>query len=139
MLYRCRWCEKAYCEDCLEWENTTLIGNNLLEYEVLDYGELAQAFYVVCTGCNDHFKEMPGDKALCDSLAEGFKEEHDLKFSAAPVSTRAGSLTDATTIETPGAKTPIVIDDDIAMQPTKKRKLVINYDADRDFKTQRYA
>ena len=144
MLYRCRWCERAYCEDCLDWDKTTLIGNNLLEYEVLGYGELPQAFYIVCHGCNDHFEEVPGDKKLCDGLAEGFKLDHDKMYGGhggqREMSTRAGSLTDATTIETPGANTPIVIDDDIQILPNRKRKLITNHDSDRDsVKSQRFS
>jgi SWI/SNF-related matrix-associated actin-dependent regulator of chromatin subfamily A member 5 len=140
MLYRCRWCERAYCEDCLDWDKTTLIGNNLLEYEVLGYGEMPQAFYVVCHSCNDHFDEVPGDKRLCEGLADGFKLEHEQRFGVAgEMSTRAGSLTDATTIETPGTNTPIIIDDDDQIRPTRKRKLKLNHDIDRAaFKMQRF-
>jgi SWI/SNF-related matrix-associated actin-dependent regulator of chromatin subfamily A member 5 len=43
MLYRCRWCEKAYCEDCNEWDVATLVGNTLPEHEMLGFGEVTQA------------------------------------------------------------------------------------------------
>jgi SWI/SNF-related matrix-associated actin-dependent regulator of chromatin subfamily A member 5 len=132
MLYRCRWCEKAYCEDCLDWDNTTLIGDNLIEYELLGYPEKVQAFYIQCSKCAANFAENPKDKKLCDDLAEGFRQEHDKLFGyreAMPreMSTRAGSLTDATTIETPGVETPMKIEDDdiddMPMSSSKKRKL----------------
>jgi len=51
MLYRCKDCEKAYCEDCAVWEKTKLIGDNLPEYEKMDYGEKTVAYYVTCHGC----------------------------------------------------------------------------------------
>jgi len=121
MLYRCRWCERAYCEDCLDFDKTTLVGNNLLEYEVLGFPEMSQAFYITCPACNDHFEENPRDKQLCNVLAEEFRANHDRHFGD-----DSGSLTDATTIETPGVHTPIVIDDDEPSQrilPTRKRKM----------------
>ena len=128
MLYRCRWCERAYCEDCLDWEKTKLIGNNLREYELLGYPEMTQAFYIQCPVCTDHFADYPRDKKLCEDLAEGIRLDHEGRFGELQreISTCAGSLTDATTIETTGANTPIIIDDDdddVAFVPSNKRKL----------------
>jgi len=51
MLFRCRDCETAYCEDCAQWDKTKLVGDNLPEYEKMDYGEKASAYYVICQGC----------------------------------------------------------------------------------------
>jgi SWI/SNF-related matrix-associated actin-dependent regulator of chromatin subfamily A member 5 len=111
MLYRCRWCEKAYCEDCLDSDNATLIGDNLIEYEVLGYPEIVQAFYIQCPSCTANFLNNPADKKVCEDLAEGFRVEHEKLFKKGEatdreLSTRAGSFTDATTIETPGVQTP---------------------------------
>ena len=53
MLFRCKDCEKAYCEDCARWEKTKFIGDNLPEYEKMGYGEKAPAYYVTCHGCAD--------------------------------------------------------------------------------------
>ena len=128
MLYRCRYCEKAYCEDCVEWEKTTLIGNNLLEYELLGYPEMTQSFYIQCPVCTDHFADNPGDKKLCEDLAEGIRLDHEGRFGdhQREMSTRAGSLTDATTVETTGVNTPIIIDEgEVEVVSSKKRKLKI--------------
>ena len=124
MLYRCRWCERAYCEDCLDWDKTTLLGNNLLEYELLRYPEVIQAFYIECPACADHFVENAEDKKLCENLAEEFRIEHEITFGygEGAICTRAGSLTDAATIETPGVNTPIVIDDGYLETGTKYKK-----------------
>lgn len=46
MLYRCRWCERGYCEDCLDWDKTELLGENLKEYEILGFPAVSQAYYV---------------------------------------------------------------------------------------------
>ncbi|KAG9247697.1 SNF2 family N-terminal domain-containing protein [Calycina marina] len=121
MLYRCRFCERAYCEDCIDFESTTLVGNNLPEYEVLPYPEMSQAFYVECPACHDHWEEIPDDKVLCENLAEEWRQNHERAFGD-----EAGSLTDATTIETPGVNTPVVIEDNglsNGVLPTRKRKL----------------
>lgn len=123
MLYRCRWCEGAYCEDCMDFEKAIMIGDNLVEYENLGYGEQTQAFYVQCPSCTDHFAENSNDKKVCDDFARDAKLEHDALFRGVVEMSRAGSLTDATTIETPGVNTPIVIeDDDFQIISSKKRK-----------------
>lgn len=125
MLYRCRWCERAYCEDCIDFDETKLIGNTLMEYELLGYPEMTQAFYIQCKHCTDHFKELPQDEKLCLDIAEGIRLEYEGRFGdkSTDTSTRAGSSTDATTLETTGSNTPIVIDDDDAdSTASRKRK-----------------
>jgi SWI/SNF-related matrix-associated actin-dependent regulator of chromatin subfamily A member 5 len=125
MLYRCRWCERAYCEDCIDFDKTTLIGNNLQELELLGYPEMTQAFYIQCGVCTEHFVENPKDFRLCQDLAEGIRLEHESRFGqfSREGSTRAGSLTDATTAEASSVNTPIVIDDyEDDIPYSKKRK-----------------
>lgn len=124
MIYRCRWCERGYCEDCINFDETILIGNTLMEYEVLGYPEATQAFYVQCAHCIEHFKEFPQDEKLCMDIAEGIRLEHEHKFGdrSTDTSTRAGSSTDATTLETTGNSTPIVIDDDDSGSATSRKR-----------------
>lgn len=112
MLYRCRWCERAYCEDCLQWEKTELIGENLQEYEVLAYPPTSQAFYIQCHQCTENFENFPLNKTFADAIAKEAALSHARKFHNSASSSRAGSLTDATTIETNGVPTPVVLDDD---------------------------
>ncbi|KAF4632324.1 hypothetical protein G7Y89_g5801 [Cudoniella acicularis] len=126
----CRWCERAFCEDCLNFEKTKLIGDNLPEFETLGFPAMTQAFYIQCHVCTDHFIEHPSDKKLCDEFAENVRLEHEKKFvgveeresSSRPDSV---SMTDATTVGTTGINTPIVIDDDdeVLFSPSKKRKM----------------
>jgi SWI/SNF-related matrix-associated actin-dependent regulator of chromatin subfamily A member 5 len=129
MLYRCRWCERAFCEDCLDWDKTQLIGETLIEYELLSYPPMDQAFYIQCHACTDHFAEHPQDQALCAKLASEMEQEYEQVILGAANgradggSSPAGSLTDAATIETTGVNTPVVIDDDFETMPLgKKRK-----------------
>ncbi len=131
MLYRCRWCERAYCEDCLDFDHTTLIGNTLMEYDLLGFAEATNAFYIQCHTCTENFKENPHNERLCTDLAEGIRIHHEAEFGngGREVSTRAGSLTDATTIETNGVNTPITIDDDDDMHgSSKKRKIKLKFE-----------
>ncbi|KAI9851934.1 MAG: hypothetical protein M1838_002372 [Thelocarpon superellum] len=130
MLYRCRWCEHAYCEDCLEWDRVDLIGDNLLEYETLGFPEVDQAFYVRCGECKDRQEHDPQVRRLRDDFEILFRREHDAKFSELTLerspqrresqTSRAASLTDAATIEGSGVTTPVIELDEA--QPSRKRK-----------------
>lgn len=143
MLYRCRWCERAYCEDCIDFDQTELLGNGLMEYELLGYPEMTQAFYIVCCACKENFIENPNNKKLVDDLAEGIRLEYE---SRSLDSTRSGSMdmTDATSVETPGVETPIVIDDDddddveYGAPKSRKRKAVLKHEAGSSMKKSRY-
>ncbi|PVH80423.1 hypothetical protein DL98DRAFT_418592 [Cadophora sp. DSE1049] len=128
MLYRCRWCERAFCEDCLDFEETTLIGDTLMEYELLGYPPQTQAYYIQCPACTINFKENPNDVEVIKTLAAGIQSHYEHQFGDGSrereMSTRAGSLTDATTIETNGVNTPLFIDDDYdTNSSSKKRKI----------------
>ncbi|RDL30369.1 p-loop containing nucleoside triphosphate hydrolase [Venustampulla echinocandica] len=126
MLYRCRFCEKAYCEDCLDFEKSTLIGDTLPEFDLLNYPEATQAFYIQCHICADHFEQVPNDKKMCEDVAESARIRHEEVFGEQrESSTGPASLTDATTAETTSVNTPMEIEDDEVMfVPNKnKRKL----------------
>lgn len=137
MLYRCRWCERAFCEDCTDFEKTALIGETVKEYELLNYAANDNAYYVQCHKCTEHFEESPSDKAIVDQLAVDIGLEYERAFVAADVvagqavavgnttsfSSRAGSLSDGITIETSGVMTPATIADDLTiMKPTGRSK-----------------
>lgn len=120
MLFRCRWCERSFCEDCLDWEKTEILGENLKEYELVGFPAIDQAWYIKCPKCEEDHEENPSDRAKCDEVTKEIDEKYN-KFmeeraSAAeaeeetkkvvPVPSRDESLTDATTVETPGVATP---------------------------------
>jgi len=137
MLYRCRWCERAYCEDCLDFDKGILIGNGLPEYANLGFEEQVQAFYVQCAACTDHLAEHPIDRKLCDNLARDAQLEYKTLIGVTAETSRESrsvSLTDATTIETPGINTgyntTVFVDDgddEFEMNTRKKRKLKLNF------------
>lgn len=62
MIYRCRWCVNGFCEDCIDFEKTELIGDNLIEFEMLDYPPEPTAFYVKCHLCTEDHRSAEGNK-----------------------------------------------------------------------------
>ena len=120
MIYRCRWCERGYCEDCLDWDKTDLLGENLKEYEMLGFPAVVQAFYIKCPSCHDHHIEDTKAHDFCirkaseiDREYEKFQQERDLLAAATEVAkkptvppTPAESMTYATTLNSSGLTTP---------------------------------
>lgn len=76
LIYRCRWCENGFCEDCLDWENTNLIGDTLPEFEMLGFGAISQAHYVDCHHCVEHWQE---DSAARDQMIRE-KARYELEY-----------------------------------------------------------
>ncbi|KAI9827169.1 MAG: hypothetical protein M1832_005305 [Thelocarpon impressellum] len=118
MLYRCRWCERAYCEDCLELDRADLIGDSLMELETLGLDAISQAFYVRCPDCKDVQEGDPSARKFCADMLAEFCRKHQEMLEAegrddAPHTTeaasRAHSLTDATTVESSGVNTPTTV------------------------------
>ena len=125
MLYRCRWCERGYCEDCLDWDKTELLGENLQEYDLLGFPAVTQAYYIKCPSCYDHHIETPEAREYCKSQAaeidaryKAMVEEQALVAAATQVakkpvpSTPVESLTDGTTLDnsSSGICTPLFED-----------------------------
>ena len=106
----------------MEFDKTTMIGNNLKEYELLGFPEVTQAFYVSCPSCKDHHVEDLNAKQFCETKAQEYDEEykHMLASKSLTIPTdgaerktvssfsRAGSMTDATTLDESGLSTPQV-------------------------------
>ena len=114
MLYRCRWCERGYCEDCLDWDKTELLGENLKEYELLGFPAVTQAFYIKCPNCFDHHVESPEARDYCSYQAKEIDARYELlveeqeEVAKKPMpQTPAESLTDGTTLDnSSGITTP---------------------------------
>ncbi|KAI9795562.1 MAG: hypothetical protein M1833_006962 [Piccolia ochrophora] len=111
LIYRCRWCERGYCDDCLQFDKTTLIGGNLTEYALLGFPEVEQAFYISCPSCTDHHARDEAARRFCEEQDAAYErkwrdrmamEEEDpgvgwKSGDGADRTSRAASLTDATT------------------------------------------
>ena len=114
MIFRCRWCERGYCEDCLDWDKTELFGDNLKEYELLGYPPVNQAYYIYCPSCTDYHTQNQDHRDFCtrraieiDAQHLEMIEEEEAKKSINPRSrSETQSLTDATTLDESGVSTP---------------------------------
>lgn len=137
MIFRCRWCERGYCEDCLDWEKTEIIGENLKEYELLGFPTVTQAFYISCPTCKDYHTEDSTARKFYEEIAAQYDgqhaealEEQALEAAAAEVAkkpmlplSRAESLTDATTLDGSGVLTPqLGASDNMSTSNSRKRK-----------------
>ena len=135
MIFRCRWCERGYCEDCLDWEQTELYGENLKEYEILGFPTISQAYYISCPSCTVHrlsdqvAREFwQRQEGIIDDQYEQFRQQTQ-SFAAATENTkkesslpsRAESLTDATTLEDSTVYTSCVEFEDLE-SPRSRRK-----------------
>lgn len=69
MLFRCRWCENAYCEDCMDWDRTTLLGDSLVEMDLMQYGEKSTVHWIKCVECIEQHKQNAAYKNMCDGMA----------------------------------------------------------------------
>lgn len=75
LMYRCRWCPAGYCEDCLDWDNTRLVGDTLPEFEVLGEGAASGGFYVVCCACGEDGGDEE-ERAWREGLESEYAEMH---------------------------------------------------------------
>lgn len=78
LIFRCRWCPLGYCEDCLEWDQTELIGDNLVEFELLGEEPTAGGFYIKCPVCIKACEESEEQKNWVNSMETGYKEQHGI-------------------------------------------------------------
>ena len=68
MLYRCRWCENAFCEQHVEFDRTDLIGDELPELKDLDIAD--SAFFVRCYICRSFHESSEAGRSLYESRQE---------------------------------------------------------------------
>lgn len=128
LIYRCRWCEKGYCEDCLDWETAKLIGGTIPEFDMLEHVS-KNAWYVECHNCLQQAKEDRSVAFFLKSERNRIEKEHEAylqqraideeaAFLAAQAQIKAeaeaeaaagpgdDSMTEATTLQSSGATTP---------------------------------
>lgn len=75
LLYRCRWCETAWCEDCMD-NKARLFGHALPELEMLGYGAVDDAYWVECEECVEDWETNPANKELFAAETVRYREEH---------------------------------------------------------------
>lgn len=82
LIFRCRWCPQGFCEDCLDWDKTELIGDNLAEFELLGEAPTAGGFYIKCPTCVDHCEENTEQKAWMEGMESSYRDQHDTWLEA---------------------------------------------------------
>ena len=125
LIYRCRWCEKGSCEDCLVWDGpekdvdlSQLYGENLPELEMLKYDRVNTAgFYFDCPSCIANWKVDPADFRRCQAEKAEIEKKYQ-RFLAAQDVVKTDVSTPTTISE---AITPI----DTEMPVAKKLKIKV--------------
>jgi len=81
MIYRCRWCEHGYCEDCLDFDTANLVGEMLPELEMLGLAAVSQAWFIECPSCVKHWETNREDAATIE-MERGRIEEAYARFNS---------------------------------------------------------
>jgi hypothetical protein len=82
-MYRCRWCEKGHCEDCLDWTKARLLGESIPEFEVLGFENKKNAWFVECQGCISEFETNPPWKTMIMEMKVDAEQQYEA-WSRAP-------------------------------------------------------
>ncbi|KAF2790447.1 ISWI chromatin-remodeling complex ATPase ISW2 [Melanomma pulvis-pyrius CBS 109.77] len=82
LIYRCRFCEHGYCEDCLQWGKEELVGDNLPEFEMLGEGPTAGGFYIKCPRCINSVEEDEEKKEWMEGLEQTYNDQHEAWITA---------------------------------------------------------
>jgi SWI/SNF-related matrix-associated actin-dependent regulator of chromatin subfamily A member 5 len=125
LIYRCRWCEKGYCEDCMDWDTVNLINDSIPEMEMLNY-YTNNAWFVECQACVEHWKLDPGDYKFVQKEKARIEKQYSafLKASeaAVEVTSGAGSKTADTVTGTPVTISEVETPAEETMPLLKKQK-----------------
>ena len=130
MIYRCRWCEKGYCEDCMDWDTVNLINDSIPEFQMLNY-YTNNAWFVECQTCVEHWKQDSGDYDFVQKEKARIERRYTkfLKASQAVVEATSGAEGKDTGT---GKGTPLTISEaetptgeTMPMPPWKKQKTLL--------------
>ncbi|KAF8241251.1 hypothetical protein K440DRAFT_646127, partial [Wilcoxina mikolae CBS 423.85] len=97
LIFRCRWCEAGYCEDCLEWEETELVGERLVEFDLLGYEQTGNAFFIKCKECCERHAEDTMVSNMCMEMLQSW----ELMVEAEDGLTRGGTTVEGSEVNTP--------------------------------------
>ena len=119
LIYRCRWCEHGFCEDCLEWETIKLVGDSLPEFEMLGFSRNNQAYYIECRHCIEHWEHNPADAQFVEKERVRIQRDYELFLEQLGVSYSSSYATPNTVSEvgTPLDERPPLL------RPMKKPRL----------------
>ena len=99
-----------------------MIGESLLELDLLGFGPIEQAFWIKCEHCIHLHVHDPEAKALCDEMVQAWEAEKERRDAAPPDLTMDGTTVQGSEVATPVEEMPaLVMEDDTA---SKKRKSI---------------
>jgi SWI/SNF-related matrix-associated actin-dependent regulator of chromatin subfamily A member 5 len=107
LIYRCRWCEKGYCEDCMDWDTVNLINDSIPEMEMLNY-YTNNAWFVECQACVEHWKLDPGDYKFVQKEKARIEKQYSAFLKASEAAVEVTSGAESKTADT-GTGTPVTI------------------------------
>jgi SWI/SNF-related matrix-associated actin-dependent regulator of chromatin subfamily A member 5 len=90
LLYICRWCENGFCEDCLDWDATKLLGDKLPEYEMLGFQNNGNAHYIECSHCAERWAEDPAARRFIDTERVRIQTEYEFVNNQSAFKTTLG-------------------------------------------------
>jgi SWI/SNF-related matrix-associated actin-dependent regulator of chromatin subfamily A member 5 len=76
LIYRCRWCPRGFCDDCLDGREE-LVGFNLPELEMIGEGPTAGGFYIKCSGCVKAVEEDDKRREWVTKMTDDYRKQHE--------------------------------------------------------------
>ena len=119
LIYRCRWCQWGYCEDCLDWDRLKLVGETLPEYEMLGHEGKNNAWYIECPDCVNNWETDEADRIAVKRERVKIADDYETFLAAMDDSTAKTTPKTISEVGTPVAEDPIKYEEDL--QPTKKK------------------
>ena len=95
LIYRCRWCDKGFCDSCLNFEKAELHSENLEEFELLGYPDSDSFYFIVCPSCVTRCQRDRKSKKRIDELSSRYSAEYE-RFTEAGESHDTLDQTNAT-------------------------------------------
>jgi hypothetical protein len=130
LIFRCRWCPQGFCEDCLDWDSTVLIGENLPEFELLGEEATPGGFYIKCHTCVEMAEEHQQQKDWVENMEKDYKKQHDIWLQHREETQRQLEEQEATALKEKEANLPAktepltkqqsfvsMVDEDVAPSP----------------------
>ncbi|KAF2733683.1 ISWI chromatin-remodeling complex ATPase ISW2 [Polyplosphaeria fusca] len=77
LIYRCRWCDHGFCEDCLDFDTAAIVGENLPEFEMLGEPAPSSGFFIACPRCVDTASRDPEKQGWMADVAQSYAEQHE--------------------------------------------------------------
>jgi SWI/SNF-related matrix-associated actin-dependent regulator of chromatin subfamily A member 5 len=122
----------------MDWDSIQLLGENLPEFELLNFGPIEQAFWIKCEHCVHRHQHDLEAKALCDTMEKEWLDA---------LAKRPELVMEGTTVEGSEVATPIDVEELVdspmispfepAREGKKRRRKQVDYTPKRNVKKQK--